>query len=87
MNKAKALKFIKANVYVLEMLKAEQFAGRLTREEVAEYKEVYKFIDPKADVCFTCGRSPQVMASRMLTYKKDCSVSVKQIARDFNKKK
>ena len=68
MNKAKALKFIKEHVYVLEMLKAEKFAGRLTREEVAEYKEVYKFIDPKADVCFTCGRSPQIMAFRLLGY-------------------
>ena len=71
MNKKEALKFIKEHVYVLEMLKAEQFAGRLTREEVAEYKEVYKFIDPKADVCFTCGRSPQIMAFRLLGYYED----------------
>lgn len=68
MQKKEVLKFIKDRVEVLELLKARQFAGKFTRAEQAEYLAAYQYLEPKARLCFTCGRSPELMANAMLKF-------------------
>jgi hypothetical protein len=72
MDKKEVLLFIKDNLYDIDRLAAGKFSGKITREKQADYKAAYKFIDPKGSVCFTCGRSPQIMAARFLSYKEQC---------------
>ena len=68
MNKKEVLLFIKHRISTLEKLRARQFSGRLSREEQAEYLKAYRYIEPKATLCFTCGRSPELMANAMLRF-------------------
>ena len=72
MDKKEVLLFIKDNLYDIDRLAAGKFSGKITREKQAQYKSAYKFIAPKGSVCFTCGRSPQIMAARFLSYKEQC---------------
>ena len=68
MHKKDVLLFIKERHEALTKMKASQFAGRITREEQALYQEAWSYIDPKAKVCFCCGRSPQIMSVALLNY-------------------
>jgi|TARA_R110000851_G_scaffold296025_2_gene451077 hypothetical protein len=68
MHKKDVLLFIKERHEALSKMKASQFAGRITREEQALYQEAWSYIDPKAKVCFSCGRSPQIMSVALLNY-------------------
>ena len=68
MHKKDVLLFIKERHEALSKMKASQFAGRITREEQALYQEAWSYIDPKAKVCFSCGRSPQIMSVALLKY-------------------
>jgi len=68
MDKKKVLLFIKERHEALTKMKASQFAGRITREEQALYQQAWSYIDPKAKVCFSCGRSPQIMSVSLLNY-------------------
>jgi hypothetical protein len=68
MHKKDVLLFIKERIEALSKMKASQFAGRITREEQALYQEAWSYIDPKAKVCFSCGRSPQIMSVALLNY-------------------
>ena len=68
MHKKDVLLFIKERLEALSKMKASQFAGRITREEQSLYQEAWSYIDPKAKVCFSCGRSPQIMSVALLNY-------------------
>lgn len=68
MDKKTVLLFIKERLEPLGKMKAAQFSGRITRDEKKLYQEAWSHIDPKAKVCFTCGRSPQIMSVSLLNY-------------------
>ena len=68
MDKKAVLLFIKERIEALGRMKAAKFSGRITREEQKLYQEAWSYIDPKAKVCFTCGRSPQIMSVALLNY-------------------
>ncbi len=68
MDKKAVLLFIKERHEELSRMKAAKFSGRITREEQKLYQEAWSYIDPKAKVCFTCGRSPQIMSVALLNY-------------------
>ena len=68
MDKKQVLLFIKERHEALSKMKASQFAERKTREEQKLYQEAGSYIDPKAKVCFSCGRSPQIMSVALLNY-------------------
>lgn len=68
MTKQEVLKFIKENREQLERFKSNFSHGRLTREVKKQYQAAYKYVDPKAQLCFTCGRSAQIMAQTMLDF-------------------
>ena len=68
MHKKDVLLFIKERIEAISKMKASQFAGRITREEQALYQQAWSYIDPKAKVCFSCGRSPQIMSVALLNY-------------------
>ena len=71
MTKTEARTFIKKNKEQIQLFAEQRNFGRLTRDEKKEYQEVYSFIEPKAHLCFTCGRSAQLMARRLLRYYED----------------
>lgn len=71
MTKRDVIKFIKNNFDTLTRFSAATASGRLTRDQQKEYITAYRYIIPKADVCFTCGRSAQVMGRRMLSWYED----------------
>tara|TARA_R110000796_G_C14330997_1_gene409105 strand:- start:60 stop:302 length:243 start_codon:yes stop_codon:yes gene_type:complete len=73
MDKKDVLLFIAERVNQLLLLERVEFAGRITREEQAMYQEAWSFIDPKAKACFTCGRTPEIMARAMLNFYLDHS--------------
>lgn len=66
MRKREALKFIKENRAQLERFSDNLNAGRITREMQKAYAAVYEYIIPKAMLCFTCGRSAQIMGRALL---------------------
>ena len=68
MDKKAVLLFIKERIEALSRMKAAKFSGRITREEQKLYQDAWSYIDPKAKVCFTCGRSPQIMSVALLNY-------------------
>jgi hypothetical protein len=73
MDKNEVLLFIAERLDNIIKLQAGEFAGRVTREEQALYKQALSYIDPKAKVCFSCGRSPQVMSMSLLNFYLDYS--------------
>ena len=68
MDKNDVLLFIAERLDNIVKLQAGEFAGRITREEQALYQQAWSYIDPKAKVCFSCGRSPQIMSVALLNY-------------------
>jgi hypothetical protein len=68
MDKNEVLLFIAERLDNIIKLQAGEFAGRITREEQALYQQAWSYIDPKAKVCFSCGRSPQIMSVALLNY-------------------
>jgi hypothetical protein len=68
MDKNEVLLFIAERLDNIVKLQAGEFAGRITREEQALYQQAWSYIDPKAKVCFSCGRSPQVMSVALLNF-------------------
>jgi hypothetical protein len=68
MDKNEVLLFIAERLNQIVMMERGQFSGRITREEQKLYQEAWSYIDPKAKVCFTCGRSPQIMSVALLNY-------------------
>ena len=68
MDKKAVLLFIKERLEQITKMSKGQFSGRITREEQTKYQEAWSYIDPKAKVCFTCGRSPQIMSVALLNY-------------------
>ena len=71
MTKTELRKFIKENRVQLERFAGAQASGRLTREEQKEYETAYRYIMPKANLCFTCGRSAQLMGRSLLRWEED----------------
>jgi hypothetical protein len=71
MNKTELRKFIKENRAQLERFAGAQASGRLTREEQRGYENAYRYINPKASLCFTCGRSAQLMGRSLLKWEED----------------
>ena len=68
MDKNELLLFIKERLEQINKMSKGQFSGRITREEQKLYQEAWSYIDPKAKVCFTCGRSPQLMSVALLNF-------------------
>ncbi len=68
MDKKAVLLFIKERHEALSRMKAAKFSGRITREEQKLFQEAWSYIDPKAKVCFSCGRSPQIMSVALLNF-------------------
>jgi hypothetical protein len=68
MDKNEVLLFIAERLDNIINLQAGEFAGRITREEQALYQQAWSYIDPKAKVCFSCGRSPQAMSVALLNF-------------------
>ena len=68
MDKNELLLFIKERLEQITKMSKGQFSGRITREEQTRYQEAWSYIDPKAKVCFTCGRTPQLMSLALLNY-------------------
>jgi hypothetical protein len=69
MKKSEALKFIKERKEHLEKIKMVRAHGRVTPAEQKAYKTMYEYIDPKGrTICWTCGRSAQIMATIMLDW-------------------
>ena len=73
MDKNDVLLFIAERLENIIKLQAGEFAGRITREEQALYQQAWSYIDPKAKVCFSCGRSPQIMSVALLNFYLDYS--------------
>ena len=72
MTKQQIRKFIKEKREELEQLAKNRFSGRITREEQQKYIEVYQAIGHKRwSVCFTCGRSAQLMAAQVLRWNEE----------------
>ena len=68
MDKKAVLLFIKERLEQITKMSNGQFSGRITRDEQTKYQEAWSYIDPKAKVCFTCGRTPQLMSVALLNY-------------------
>jgi hypothetical protein len=68
MTKQQVLKFVKEHREQLERFKNNFAHGRISRAEQRAYLEAYQYVDPKAQLCFTCGRSAQIMANTMLDF-------------------
>ena len=68
MDKNELLLFIKERLEQITKMSKGQFSGRITRDEQKLYQEAWSYIDPKAKVCFTCGRTPQLMSLALLNY-------------------
>ena len=68
MDKNELLLFIKERLEQITKMSNGQFSGRITREEQKLYQEAWSYIDPKAKVCFTCGRTPQLMSLALLNF-------------------
>ena len=68
MDKNEVLLFIAERIDQITMMEQGRFSGRITREEQTRYQEAWSYIDPKAKVCFTCGRTPQLMSLALLNY-------------------
>ena len=68
MNKHELRKFVNENRVQLERFANAQNSGRLTRDEVKGYEAAYRYIMPNAHICFTCGRSAQLMGRALLKW-------------------
>ena len=66
MDKNEVLLFIAERLDQITMMEQGRYSGRITREEQKLYQDAGSYIDPKAKVCFTCGRSPQLMSAALL---------------------
>ena len=71
MTKTELKKFIKEKRVQLERFAGAQSSGRVTREEQKEYEAAYQYIIPKANLCFTCGRSAQLMGRALLRWEEE----------------
>lgn len=70
MTEREALKFIYENREQLERFASNTNFGRVTREQIKNYEAAYRHIDIKAPLCFTCGRSAQLMGQTLLAWAK-----------------
>jgi hypothetical protein len=68
MDKNEVLLFIAERLETITMMGQGRYSGRITREEQKLYQEAWSYIDPKAKVCFTCGRTPQLMSVALLNF-------------------
>jgi hypothetical protein len=68
MDKNEVLLFIAERLETITMMAQGRYSGKITREEQKLYQEAWSYIDPKAKVCFTCGRSPQLMSAALLNF-------------------
>jgi hypothetical protein len=68
MDKNEVLLFIAERLETITMMAQGRYSGKITREEQKLYQEAWSYIDPKAKVCFTCGRSPQLMSAAILNF-------------------
>ena len=68
MDKNELLLFIAERLEQIIKMSNGQFSGRITREEQTKYQEAWSYIDPKAKVCFTCGKTPQLMSLALLNF-------------------
>ena len=68
MDKNEILLFIAERLDQITMMEQGRYSGRITREEQKLYQAAWSYIDPKAKVCFTCGRTPQLMSVALLNY-------------------
>jgi hypothetical protein len=68
MDKNDILLFIAERLETITMMAQGRYSGKITREEQKLYQEAWSYIDPKAKVCFTCGRSPQLMSAAILNF-------------------
>ena len=57
MDKNEVLLFIAERLDQITMMGQGRYSGRITREEQKLYQDAWSYIDPKAKVCFTCGRT------------------------------
>lgn len=73
MDKKEVLLFIAERMDALLRMEQGQFAGKITREEQVLYQNAWSYIDPKANVCFSCGRTPEIMSREMLNFYLDFS--------------
>ncbi len=71
MTKRELLKFIKEHKTQLERFAGAQSSGRLTREEQKQYQAAYHYVNSTATLCFTCGRSAQIMGKTLLRWAED----------------
>ena len=68
MDKNDILLFIAERLETITMMAQGRYSGKITREEQKLYQDAWSYIDPKAKVCFTCGRSPQLMSAALLNF-------------------
>jgi hypothetical protein len=68
MDKNEVLLFIAERLETITMMGQGRYSGKITREEQKLYQDAWSYIDPKAKVCFTCGRSPQLMSVALLNF-------------------
>ena len=68
MDKNDILLFIAERLETITMMAQGRYSGKITREEQKLYQEAWSYIDPKAKVCFTCGRTPQLMSVALLNF-------------------
>jgi hypothetical protein len=68
MDKNEVLLFIAERLDKITMMEQGRYSGKITREEQKLYQDAWSYIDPKAKVCFTCGRSPQLMSAALLNF-------------------
>ena len=68
MDKNDILLFIAERLEQITMMAQGRYSGKITREEQKLYQEAWSYIDPKAKVCFTCGRTPQLMSVALLNF-------------------
>ena len=70
MDKNEVLLFIAERLDQITMMGQGRYSGRITRDEQKLYQEAWSYIDPKAKVCFTCERTPQLMSVALLNFYK-----------------
>lgn len=68
MDKNEVLLFISERLDQITMMEQGRYSGRITRDEQKLYQDAWSYIDPKAKVCFTCGRTPQLMSVALLNF-------------------
>jgi hypothetical protein len=68
MDKNDILLFIAERLETITMMGQGRYSGKITREEQKLYQDAWSYMDPKAKVCFTCGRSPQLMSVALLNF-------------------